>query len=118
MKNTILFLVMICSPILMIAQEQSLSSVPVLAGKHLQTNYPDAIVLDWIRLTADQIAAQFQINENTRVVTEAVYTNDGQWISTQERSQHNASVGNASRPVLPFFQNEVAIEIPRKIEKQ
>lgn len=71
----------------MMAQDRSLSSVPVKAGKHLQSNYPDAIVLDWVRLSANQIAAQFQINATDRKQVEAVYTNEGVWIRTQFKGQ-------------------------------
>lgn len=82
MKNIILFLLLVSSPLMTIAQDQSLSSVPVLAGKHLQTNYPDAIVLDWIRLDTEQIAALYLENEHTLDIKEAVYTNEGHWIRT------------------------------------
>lgn len=85
MKHKLLLIILLCSPLLMMAQDQSLSSVPVEAGKHLQTNYPDAIVLDWVRRSADQIAAQFQIHVTHRQIMEAVYTNEGVWIRTQSK---------------------------------
>ena len=114
MKHTLLLIILLCSPLLTIGQDQSLSSVPVLAGKHLQTTYPEAIVLDWIRLTPEHIAARFLLNEHEQLPAEAVYTNEGLWLRTQEDSRHDASLVTGSQKIAKCAQHAIAIHQARK----
>lgn len=83
MKNAIILTILISSCCaLLSAQDRPLSSVPVIAGKHLQAHYPDAIVEDWYSIDETLIKARFQMDEQSNAQITAIYTTDGVWKET------------------------------------
>lgn len=83
MKKAIILIILIstCSAMLP-AQDRSLSSVPVIAGRHLQANYPDAIVEDWYSIDETLIKVRFLLDEHAEKFTTAIYTKAGIWQET------------------------------------
>ncbi|MCB0693433.1 MAG: hypothetical protein H6568_05615 [Lewinellaceae bacterium] len=83
MKNAIILSILLSTCITMLpAQDRPLSSVPVIAGRHLQANYPDAVVEDWYSIDESLIKVRFLMNENCTWWTTAIYTIDGTWKET------------------------------------
>ncbi|MCF8238836.1 MAG: PepSY-like domain-containing protein [Saprospiraceae bacterium] len=83
MKRSILILLSLCISAMTIqGQEGYLASIPVKAGQHLSTQYPDAIVLDWVLESATCIKAIVVDEFDADLESEIFYTVQGDWLES------------------------------------